>query len=154
MSESVSVGSSSIMTVADVRFEGLKQKWRALKLSLPVDSEVFLSGEWLALDLVLSENPRNEAPAVESPKAIPDEFPGDPQNVVRGDVVRKFLNKRLWQVQIRAANGRPGDLANLWVKAGSAMKVGWKVYVRPNPSEGEGGYVLVGDYNRYGDRLA
>jgi hypothetical protein len=155
MSESVSVGSSTIITSCDVRFEGLKQKWRALKLCLSPDNEIFASEEWLALALVLEENPRNEEPApTGGPKAIPGAFPSDPQSVVRAEIVKKFLNKRLWQAMIPAANGRPGDLVNLWIKPGTATKVGWRVWVRPNPSLSEGGYILVGDYNKYGDRLA
>jgi hypothetical protein len=136
-----------------VQMEGLKAKWANLKRVLSGDNECYNTGEWKALEEELGPQKAAQAGAGELPPALPVSFPGDGQNVKRGKIVRSYMNKRLWQISILTANGRPGDLANLWVGVKTTVKLDWVVYVKPNPNESEEGYVLQGIYNKYGDRL-
>lgn len=154
MNHTISVG-MSVAQVSEVHHSyrsALEQRWKNLKKVLSGDNEAYQTDEWRALDEALSPAPV-ESPVEALPKAIPDSFPDDPPAVVRGKVVKSYLNRRLWGVCILTASGRPGDIRNLWVRQRTLMKVGWTVYAKPNPSTSEEGYVLHGEYNRFGDRL-
>ena len=143
--------------VYEARMATLGRMWANLKAVLSGDNECFATQEWKDLDGELgSKGPGGaeaEKPVEDLPKAIPDSFPGDPPAVVRGKIVKSYLNKRLFGVCILSAQGRMGDTRNLWVGTRTMVKVGWTMYMKPNPSPSEEGYVLHGEYNRYGDRL-
>jgi hypothetical protein len=148
-------GAAMSTQTVDFRFDGLKAKWADLKRVLSGDNECFQTAEWQALEAELNAKVGEIIEtATALPKAIPDDFPGDPQTVRRAEIVKSFLNKRLWQVSILAANGRRGDLAQLWVSPKTTVRVGWKIYVKPSPNASESGWVLQGQYNKFGDRLS
>lgn len=134
----------------DFRVERLRTQWADLKRSITPDSAILWSAEWAALEAELG-GPVPEAPVAVLPPAIPEKFPDDPKNVLRAVVWRKAFNVKLWLVRIELHSGQVE--ADLWVRPGLLLKPGWRVYVRPNADPGQGGYVLHGEYNRYGERL-
>lgn len=131
----------------------VRGKWENLKKAMSGDNEVYEMQEWKDLEKDLGKEPP-KANDPDLPPALASTFPDDPQSVRKAEVTRSFLNKRLWQINVLSASGRPGDNANLWVGVGTLVKLGWTVYVKPNPNPSEEGYVLQGQYNRYGDRLS
>ena len=150
MSDSVTLGENPSPFLIQL----LKSRWSGLKKALSTDNEVLQMGEWKELDEMITEGETRQA--VNDPELPPrfgGTFPDDPQSVRKAEVTRSYLNKRLWGINVLSASGRPGDNANLWVGVKTLVKIGWTVYVKPNPSASEEGYVLHGEYNRYGDRL-
>lgn len=134
----------------DFRHERLRELWANLKRVMAPDSAILWSAEWVELDTLLA-GAAEVAPAPVLPPAIPLSFPDDPKNVLRATVLRHFTNIRLWSIDVELHSGTVR--AELWAVPGALLKPGWRVWVKPNPDPGRGGWVLHGEYNRYGDRL-
>lgn len=74
----------------------------------------------------------------------------DPSMVWKGKVI-KALGRNKWLFKPFKLSLRPE--AALHVKNSTLMKAGWTVWTQDNPYTDQGGYVLFGEYNRYGERM-
>ncbi len=144
-------GTTSATHFFDLRFEQLQKDWAALKRVMSADNEVLRCAEWHAVDAVLNPPVEAELPNPVLPPAIPSHFPDDGPEVVKAQVQSKCHNRRMWIISF----GEKDDArAFLWTNPDERrIHVGSKVWVKPNPNTGDGGSVLHGDYNKYGDRL-
>lgn len=74
----------------------------------------------------------------------------DPPEVQKSRVIRKLPGNK-WVVRPYKLSKAPEGM--LFLKGNQFVKMDWVIWVKPNPYEQQGGYVLHGEYNRYGDRL-
>lgn len=86
----------------------------------------------------------------EAPLVVPIIGLDDPPSVQKGKVIRKLPGNK-WVVRPYKLSKAPEGV--LYLKGREFVKEGWVIFVVPNPFEQQGGYVLHGEYNRYGDRL-
>lgn len=96
---------------------------------------------------------RDFGPVVPEPEAIPNlQLVGvdDPPSTQKARVIRKLPGNK-WLVRPYKLSRAPEGI--LFLKGREYVKLDWIVWVTPNPFEQQGGYVLQGEYNRYGDRL-
>lgn len=97
----------------------------------------------------------NIAPKSEPPKEKHDPLDALKHNkwgemdTFEAEVVRVPLNARM-----RVIRFEQGPEAILWVSPREWKMTGWKVWVKVNPDVGYGGYVMVGRYSKWGDRLS